>query len=237
MQRNSNSYTIIYAAVLTVVIAVSLSLAATGLQERQKNNVRIATQTDILKSVGKADVENPGEFFENNVRPIVINHKGEEVTEKPDGSPLVATEIELKAQRKKPEEDRYYPLFIYEYDGEKSYILPLSGSGLWDEIWGYIALEEDYNTVAGVSFDHKAETPGLGAEIKDNDEWAGQFIGKKVMDNGKFVSVEVVKGEIKEPEHQVNSISGATVTSNGVSDMIYRINQYLPFFEKQKPQS
>lgn len=237
MQRNSNSYTIIYAVILTVVIAVSLSLAATGLKDRQNENVRLATQKDILKSVGKSDVANPGEFFQNNVTPIVINYKGDVVTEDSKGETLDATKIDLKVQREKPEEERFYPLFVYEEDGKTSYIIPLRGNGLWDEIWGYIALEGDFNTVAGVSFDHKGETPGLGAEIKDNAAWGQQFIGKKIFENGKFVSVQVVKGDIKDPEHQVNSVSGATVTSNGVSDMIFKINQYLPYIEKQKSQS
>lgn len=237
MQRNSNSYTVIYAFVLTIVIAVTLSITATGLKSRQDENIRLATQKDILKSVGKDAVENPGEFFANNVQAIVVNYLGEVITEDANGNPLLATELELKVERRKPEEERFYPLFIFEEDGSKFYIVPLTGSGLWDEIWGYLALESDLNTVAGVSFDHKSETPGLGAEIKDNRAWADQFIGKKVMENGEFVSIDVVKGEIRNPEHQVNSISGATVTSVGVSDMILKIDEYLPYFEKLKSQS
>jgi len=112
----------------------------------------------------------------------------------------------------------------------------MRGAGLWDEIWGYVAIEQDYRTVAGVAFDHTAETPGLGAEIKDNKIWCAQFVGKKITDdNGNFKSIGVIKGPIEEEVHQVSAISGATVTSDGVNEMLFQdIKDYLVYFNKQK---
>jgi len=110
------------------------------------------------------------------------------------------------------------------------------GKGLWDEIWGSIAIKDDFNTIGGVAFNHTAETPGLGAEIKDNKNWKSKFTGKKLFNSaGEFVSVDVVKGGVKEPDHQVDAISGATVTCVGVAEMLDRgIEVYLPYFESLK---
>jgi Na+-transporting NADH:ubiquinone oxidoreductase subunit C len=129
------------------------------------------------------------------------------------------------------------PLFIYDGADGKNYILAVRGNGLWDEIWGYIALENDLNTIAGATFDHKGETPGLGAEIKDNPQFAKNFIGKKIYDNsGKYVSVKVQKGGA-DPENMyaVDGISGATVTADGVGEMLARgIEYYDAYFDDYK---
>ncbi|MCB0597465.1 MAG: NADH:ubiquinone reductase (Na(+)-transporting) subunit C, partial [Phaeodactylibacter sp.] len=132
-----------------------------------------------------------------------------------------------------PEAERRLPLYIYEHNGEKFYILSVRGNGLWDEIWGNIALKSDGNTIAGAAFDHKGETPGLGAEIKDNPSFPAQFEGKKIYEDGQFVSVKVRKGGAKNKEHEVDAISGATVTSDGVTEMLYRgIEYYQPFLKE-----
>src|SRR5690606_7287922 len=112
-------------------------------------------------------------------------------------------------------------------DGKKFFILSVRGSGLWDEIWGNVALEEDLRTLAGASFDHKGETPGLGAEIKDNPAFSAQFLGKTIYDQtGEFTSVTVRKGGAKDPANEVDGISGATITCNGVTEMLDRGIQY-----------
>ena len=117
-------------------------------------------------------------------------------------------------------------------DGKSGYIFSVRGSGLGDAIWGNIALEEDMNTVAGVSFDHAGETPGLGAEIKDNNAWKAQFVGKKIYDGDKYVSVYVRKGGAIDLEHEVDGLSGATVTADGVTKMLYEgLKAYEPYME------
>jgi len=107
------------------------------------------------------------------------------------------------------------------------------GSGLWDEIWGNIGLKDDLETVVGASFDHAGETPGLGAEIKDNSSWVRQFQDKKIYDeSGNYTSVVVRKGGARNPTYEVDGISGATVTADGVSDMLYSgIQYYLPYLK------
>ena len=114
--------------------------------------------------------------------------------------------------------------------------LSVQGKGLWDVIWGNIALEKDMNTIAGVDFDHRQETPGLGAEIKDNKAWKKQFVGKSILDAaGNVKGIDVMKGGAKEPTWQVDGISGATITADGVGEMMQRgLKYYAPVIESMK---
>jgi Na+-transporting NADH:ubiquinone oxidoreductase subunit C len=235
VQTNSNSYTIIYALIMTTIVAVGLALASTGLKEKQDKNVEIATKRDILKSVKLGDAVNVQETYARYIKGIVVNYKGEEITKDAKGNPLDAYKVDTKAESKKPLEERLLPIFKYTADnGEVAYIVPLRGSGLWDEIWGFVAIKDDFKTVFGASFDHKAETPGLGAEISTR-MFYDQFPCKVLFDeNGNYTSVQVVKSKTN-PEYQVDGISGGTMTSNGVTDMLYEdVKNYLPYFEKLK---
>jgi Na+-transporting NADH:ubiquinone oxidoreductase subunit C len=138
-------------------------------------------------------------------------------------------ELELANEEKKAEKDRVYP--VYERNG--TYVVAIRGNGLWDKIWGYIALEKDLNTIAGVYFDHKNETPGLGAEIKDNSAFKKQFIGKKIFE-GTNVALTVLK-RFKKGEHYVTGISGATITCDGVTGMFAKgMSKYETYFEGLK---
>jgi len=130
-------------------------------------------------------------------------------------------------------EKRNYPLFVFEENGARKYIVPMAGNGLWGPIWGYVAFEGDMNTIYGSTFDHKTETPGLGAEI-NQDEFQNKFIGKKIFDGSEYVSVEVVKGgtEVEGENHKVDGISGGTITSKGVGEMMERtLGVYVPYFK------
>ena len=234
----STRYVIGFIFILTASVAVAL----TGLREvtykKAVQNEDIFNKRAILSAVedylpdGKkvkdlSDAE-VSQLFEQMEQPV-LNMQGETL----EG--VQAEDIDMAKERKKPEAERRLPLYIYEHNGEKFYILSVRGNGLWDEIWGNIALESDLNTIAGVAFDHKAETPGLGAEIKDNASWGRQFIGKKIYDSeGEYVSVLVKKGGAEKGNpHQVDAISGATVTSNGVTEMLYRgIKYYMPYIKE-----
>jgi Na+-transporting NADH:ubiquinone oxidoreductase subunit C len=236
VQTNSNSYTIIYAFIMTAIVAIGLALAATGLKERQDKNVELATKRDILKSVGLGDVADVTAAYTKHIEGIVVNYKGEVLETDANGKPLDASKVDTKSESKKPVEKRLLPLYKFTSEtGEVSYIIPLRGSGLWDEIWGFIAIKDDFKTVFGASFDHKAETPGLGAEIS-TPMFYDQFPGKVIYDEkGNFTSVQVVKGTKNNPEFQVDGISGGTMTSNGVTDMLYEdVKEYLPYFETLK---
>ncbi len=163
---------------------------------------------------------------------LILDNKGVPVNEK-----ISAFDIDLKKELDKAStgnaDKQLFPLFVFDKDGKLYYIIPVRGKGLWGPIWGYLALEEDLNTVYGASFGHKGETPGLGAEI-ETEEFQKQFKGKKIFDEtGNFVSVHLIKGgAAPEDPHGVDAVSGGTITSTGVSEMLKRtIKTYLPYFK------
>lgn len=230
MNVDSNSYTFGFATMMVVIVAALLSYAAIELKPFQDTNIELEKQQNILSSIG-VDVQRDlaKEVYSKYIKQeIVLNYKGEEV----DGD---AFEIELKKELKKANSDQVLPLFISNVDGFKQYIIPLRGKGLWGPIWGFIALEEDLNTVYGAVFDHKGETPGLGAEINQSF-FQDPFIGKSIFDGETFKSIRVVKGGATEGDnYAVDGISGGTITSDGVADMISeRLNMYLPYITKIK---
>ena len=143
-----------------------------------------------------------------------------------------AFEVDLAKEIKKDALEQALPVYIAEVKGEKKYIIPLRGKGLWGPIWGFISFNADLNTVFAAVFDHKAETPGLGAEI-NTPLFQTPFTGKTILEEDEFVSIIVQKGGAKGDIHKVDGISGGTITSNGVSDMLSeRLNMYLPYFNK-----
>ena len=147
--------------------------------------------------------------------------------------------IKLNNEIKKPATEQRFPLYRASVDEQSYYIIPLRGAGLWDAIWGYIALKEDKNTIQGAVFDHKGETAGLGAEI--TQQWfQDRFVGEKIFDlQGNLVGINVSKtnndpNDSDKDDHEVDAISGATITGDGVTDMIIeRLQHYLPYFEKE----
>lgn len=232
---HSNRYTLIYAAAISVITAVILAATSEGLKPAQEANVALDKKSNILRSVritstDRATITNT---YNANVQELVLNSAGEVL-------PNVKTEsVRLKDQINKPPEARQLPLYIFTGDaGAKYYIIPVRGVGLWGPIWGYIALESDFNTVYGAFFDHKGETPGLGAEISEAP-FQEQFQGKKIMsEQDQFISVNVVKPTDKVSfgdEHRVDGISGGTITSRGTDAMLKNcMEPYLTYFEKIK---
>lgn len=234
---------------MTCSVALLLAAMATMLKPIHKKNEALynkraiiqAVETKLPKPVAEMTDAEVNDEFEENINQYVIDMSGrqvdkEEVVEAgyPGGQ---AENIELERENKKAEEERLLPLFVYtDDDGEKYYIVSVRGNGLWDAIWGNIAFEDDLNTIAGTTFDHQAETPGLGAEIKDNPRFRQQFVGKEIFnDVGEFVSVVVRKGGAKDPVHEVDGISGATITADGVTKMLDKgIAAYMPYIEKQQ---
>lgn len=231
MDVNKNSYTFTFAAIMVIVVAAILSFAATSLKDRQDNNVRLEKMQNILSSIN-VEVERDaaeGVYSEYIKQEIVVNNSQVQ-------SGVKAFDIELKKELTKAPLERNAPLYVAEKDGKTYYILPLRGKGLWGPIWGYISLEEDVSTIYGATFDHKSETPGLGAEIK-TEVFTSLFPDKQVLDNGDFVGISVMKGNAAGP-HQVNGISGGTITSVGVQDMILDCMQsYIPYLKDIKTAS
>jgi Na+-transporting NADH:ubiquinone oxidoreductase subunit C len=231
----SNRYTFIYAIVISVVTALLLAFASEGLKPLQVANVALDKKTNILRSVRigtnvRAEIE---QTYKDRVKEMVLDGQGNELTG------TSANSIVLKDEVVKPAAERKLPLYVYTGEGNKQYyIVPMQGVGLWGPIWGYISIESDFNTVYGTYFDHKGETPGLGAEIAEKP-FQQQFEGKKIMDGDQFVSVYVAKTTDKipyGPEHRVDGISGGTITSRGTDAMLKNcIAPYMPYFKKQKP--
>ncbi|MFN4198462.1 MAG: Na(+)-translocating NADH-quinone reductase subunit C [Flavobacterium sp.] len=235
MNRDSNGYTFMFATILVVVVASVLAFLATFLKPMQTENMRNEKMQNILSTIGVTDVSREqaqAEFDTYIKQQISLRADGTE-----DES-VKAFEVELKNELKKKVEDQRFPLFIAEKDGNTFYIIPLRGVGLWDAIWGYIALREDFNTVAGVSFDHKGETPGLGAEIT-KPFFIESFRDEKIFDkDGNLVGIAVAKGnnnKTNKDDNKVDAISGATITGDGVTDMIVeRLQHYKVFIENQR---
>lgn len=234
---HNTRYIVIFVAVLTMVVALVLSLLATGLKPIHDRNEAIYNKKAILSAIESnldakaSDLSDDQvqQIFDEKIEQVVVDMQGNEV------NGLKAEDVDMAKEKKKPEAERNLPLYIYSGSSGKLYIVAVRGSGLWDEIWGSIAIEDDFNTIAGAAFDHTGETPGLGAEIKDNPKFHAQFVGKELYEDGKYVSVDVKKGGIKKPAHEVDAISGATITSNGVGEMLDRgIQYYEPYFKKLK---
>lgn len=230
---HSNQYTLIYAAVISIVTAVVLAVTAEGLRPAQEANILLDTKSNILRAV-RLDLSEASSIeatYDNQIEELVLNAEGEVL---PD---LDVRSVALKDEVSKPATERKLPLYVFKAeDGKKRYIIPLRGVGLWGPIWGFISLEEDFNTVYGATFDHKGETPGLGAEISE-EFFQERFQGKKLLDTGgQFVSVNVVKSTEKTeygPEHRVDAISGGTITSNGTDEMIENcVKPYMAYFSK-----
>jgi Na+-transporting NADH:ubiquinone oxidoreductase subunit C len=229
MDRNSNLYTFIFAVILVVGVAAALAFTATTLKPLQAENVKKEKMQNILSTIGvNVSRDEAGVQFMDFVKEELALNADGSVNENVD-----AFKIELMKETKRPNEEQVFPLYIAEKDGKKFYVIPLFGAGLWKEIWGYIALDDDKNTIVGASFDHAGETAGLGAEI--NQSWyEDQYIGKTIFDeNNNFVSVKAVKGGAKSGDmHGVDAISGGTITSDGVTNMVTeRLENYLPYFK------
>lgn len=232
---HSNSYTFIYATILTIITAILLAFATEGLRPAQEANIALEKKKNILASVlirpeERKEIETA---YEKTIKAMVIDKEGNEV------KGFNAFDIVLKEEREKKPEERKIPLYIFSNnDGKKYFIIPLYGAGLWGPIWGYISLHDDFNTVYGAYFDHKSETPGLGAEIGSYEIFQQPFEGKKIFTNNNFVSIRVVKkGQGREfaDENRVDGISGGTITSKGTDKMIREwLEMYLPYINKMK---
>lgn len=235
--QHSNKYIFVYSIIMVVVIAVSLTIVAVLLKPSQEENIRIEKMQNILASVNVPVAEIPkkqvGEVYSKFIKTAIgVNSKGEVV--ETDAKEVFA--IEMSNELKKAVEKQVLPVFISVLEnGDTAYVVPLRGKGLWGPIWGYISFKNDFNTVFGVVFDHKGETPGLGAEITQ-DAFRKPFIGKQIFaEDEKLVSIAVVKGGAKPDDiHGVDAISGGTITSKGVQKMLLdNLTNYEAYFKKQ----
>lgn len=244
----SNFYVFRYAGVMVIVVAALLSAAAVLLKPAQEHNMAVDKMGGILAAANlEADAGNATNLFDEYInKELVISPEGEVLSIYEDGKLVKGDErafdLDLKRElyKKSVGEEYHLPLYLAEKDGKELYIIPLLGKGLWGPVYGNIALGPDMNTIKGAQFGHDKETPGLGAEI--NQDWfANQFIGKKIFnEQGEFVSVKVVKGGAQtlppaRQMHGVDAVSGGTITSDGVTEMIDTVlGSYVEYFKKHK---
>ena len=232
MDRDSNLYTFLFATIMVFVIAIVLAYTSQSLKGLQKENIRKEKMQNILSTVGVITNREGAEA-------LYDKYIEEQIAVQNDGSidPAidVFNDIKLVLELRKSPENQNFPLYVANIDSERFYIIPIRGNGLWNAIWGYISLKEDLNTVKGVVFDHAQETAGLGAEITQ-DWFKERFINEKLFDSdNNLIGITVSKtnndpnNEDKE-DFEVDAISGATITGDGVSDMIKeRLEHYVPY--------
>ncbi len=240
VDKESNAFTIGFAMIMVVVVAAGLSIAAMSLKPYQVKNKQREKMQNIVAAINVETSRKEAEkkfqrFVESR---MILDSTGEKVSETSGDidrqSKKEAFNIDVpKAVKNKGDARNKYPLYKCKKDGNIYYVIPMAGSGLWGPIWGFISLEDDHNTIYGATFDHKTETPGLGAEIA-NKPFQDQFKGKKILENGKFVSVDVVKGKANPDDpHAVDGITGGTITSHGVRDMLKRtLTVYVNYFKQ-----
>lgn len=216
MNKQSNSYTIIYIVVLVLVVGTALALTSMALKPRQQANADADKMRQILASIHvTATSEDVIETFDKYVTDqFIVNSNGERTA---DDAFAVKVENEVKLS----DSERQLPVYVATVDGQQKYILPVYGAGLWGPIWGYVALDADGSTVFGAYFAHQGETPGLGAEI-EKPAFSNQFNGKQMFKADKYLPVTVIKKGQKpgNGEDYVDAVSGGTITSKGVAAML-----------------
>lgn len=226
MNTNSNSYTIIYASVMVVIVAFLLAFVSSSLKPTQKTNEELDKMKQILSAL---NIDTKGQdaaaLYKQYVKKdMILDANGQAVAN------TGGFGVNVKAELAEPLNDRKLPVYVCEVNGEIKYVLPLYGQGLWGPIWGYVGLDEDKDTVYGTYFSHQGETPGLGAEIA-TEVFQKPFIGKHIMKEGQLVSIAVVKpGKVADGQDYVDGISGGTITSVAVEHMLKNcLGQYDKF--------
>jgi len=243
-RTDKNSYTIIFAIGMVLVVGTLLAYASSSLKDRITTNRELEKQQNILYAMGinendesnaifVSTQEAPKLFTEYIKKQLVI--QGDKITE---DNEAYLIDVKKEQTNAKAGKERRLPLFIGEKEGITYYIAPIRGKGLWDAIWAYIAMDENM-VVQGAFFDHKGETAGLGANINKRF-FMDDFIGEDLMSNGKFVGIKVAKGNadplnIDKTDNEVDAIAGSTITGDGVSAMLRNeLRLYVPYFENLK---
>jgi len=242
LNTEKNIYTVLFACVMVVVVGTALAYMASGLKPRIQENERFEKQQNILYAMGVNENANEGsvDFIPTDrVESVFRQYVTEQYVlvngELQQDSAAYLVDLKKQLDALKRGNEARLPVFIGEKDGKKYHIIPMYGKGLWDAIWGFISVDENM-IVQGVYFDHKAETPGLGANIKMR-YFMDDFIGESILDDGRYEGIAVVKGNNdplnnEKDDNEVDALAGATITGNGVSAMIKEsVNLYRSYFE------
>ena len=257
-RTDKNIYTVIFAVAMVLVVGSLLAFTASSLKPTITENERIEKQQNILYAMGVNDndessavfvsTEEAPDLFKQYIKEqLVLEVKDGKMTEmtreeymkNPENKEPYLIDVKKQQAEAKKGNARKLPLFVGEKDGKTFYVAPIYGKGLWDAIWGYIAMDADM-VVQGAYFDHKGETPGLGANIKQRyfmDDFYGEHL---LTENGAFKGIEVAKGNADpknddKTDNQVDAIAGATITGDGVTAMIKKdLKLYKPYFDNLK---
>jgi Na+-transporting NADH:ubiquinone oxidoreductase subunit C len=226
LNTNSNVYTIVYSAILVIIVAFLLAFVSKALEEKQGQNVALDKKKQILYALNIRDLDDA--LAEQKYKEVVKSDDviGEPKAEGNENHGFKLNNGDYKAGK--------LAVFNCEVDGQVKYVIPVYGMGLWGAISGYVALDADKQTVFGAYFNHDSETAGLGAEIKDNEEWQKKFIGKKLFKEGaNDIALSVMK-TVDDPDTQVDAVTGATLTSDGVTLMLKDcLGKYVEFLKSE----
>lgn len=242
--KQSNAYVLTFTVILTVLCAGLLGGTANVLKDKISSAKKLDARKGILNAVTNTEGKDINALFLSNIKGYVVNSKGEVVktikNKKGEDVEISAEDINPRAEYKKTSlEDKYFPVFEYSENGEiQAYVLPIYGNGLWDEIYGFIAVKSDFNTVKGIGFGHKAETPGLGARITEA-EVQSRFQDRLIYNAEGTVALKFLKGEknviADDNKSDVDGLSGASMTTKGVNAMLSNyMGYYKAFFDKNQ---
>lgn len=232
MNTNKNSYILIYSAVLVVVVAFLLAFVYAALKPQQDINVALDKKKQILAAL--------------NIRNVADEEAARKYNDVVEADMIIDTDANITDTGSKGGEDAAFKLnsadykqgklavYVCNVEGQRKYVIPVYGMGLWGPIWGYIALDADKNTIYGAYFNHESETAGLGAEIKDSKAWQEQFRGKRIfLEGSDKIAIAVRKpSDIRNPNSECDAVTGATLTSDGVSLMLQEcFNKYVKYLK------
>ena len=230
LNTNSNSYTIIYSIIIVVLVAFLLAFVFQALKPMQDANVALDKNKQILNSLNIRDLNNEdaaAKYQEVVLADEIIDEQGNVLEKGEQGGENNGFKLNSADFK-----NGKLALFVCKVDGQTKYVIPVYGMGLWGAINGYIAINADKSTVFGTYFDHDSETAGLGAEIKDNRAWQNQFQGKKLFAQDPHKIALSVSKKVEDPSTQVDGITGATLTSNGVTEMLQTcLGAYMNFLK------
>lgn len=234
MNKNSNVYTITYAAIMVILVAIGLAFTSQTLKENQRKNKNIDKMQQILRALKVDDNKATAtETYNQVITDAFLVDDAGNIVEGSNG--IGETSPAFVLALKGMNEAGTYPVFVANLNGVTKYVLGLYGQGLWGPIWGYVSVDEDKNTIYGVDFGHAGETPGLGAKITEL-AFRDLFPGKHIFNaEGAYTSIAVIKPGSHAPAGQdcVDGISGSTLTSKGVNNMLLKgLKKYEQFLTK-----
>ena len=237
MNTNNNVYTVVYSAVIVVIVAAILAFVSQALKPKQDANIKADTISQMLSAAQFSTKEELAKIGNDAVldeyskyikEAFTVNAQGQKVRDLDLSSREIADNLHAQNTNLKKGKDLELPVYIFDQSGKTITVVPVYGAGLWGPVWGYIAFKDDLKTVAGAYFDHESETPGLGAKIKDDPEFRKKFVGK-VASWGSDKVLSILKGA--SADNQIDAITGATMTSKGLGEAIETwLAAYKPYF-------